>query len=158
MSCHSCRLNHVVSIVSCRVINLYFILTYFNRSGGSTRSCRVWIFVHVVASMVSYCFFSDKRLDRVKYFGLTCKKNNTFRWFLNKIRRGFRRQHSPKILSCVLQYVFLLFQVSLGALVKKPLPGSLVHRFSWSFRKFIIKLLGSIAQFCRRRPEIILPS
>ena len=85
-------------------------------------------------------------------------KNNTFRWFLNKIRRGFIRQQVPKILSCVLQYVFLLFQVSLGAFLKKPLLGSLAHRFAWSFRKFMIKHVESIVQFCRRYPEIILPS
>ena len=77
MSCHSCRVIHVVSF-------MYFILTYFNRSGGSTRSCRVWIFVQVVASMVSYCFFSDKRPDRVKHFGLTCEKTILFVAFWRK--------------------------------------------------------------------------
>ena len=87
MSCHSCRVIHVVSFMSCcscRVITSYFILTYFNGLGGSTRSLRVWIFVHVVASMVSYGFFSDKRLDRVKYFGLTCKKTILFVDFWTK--------------------------------------------------------------------------
>ena len=87
MSCHSCRVIHVVSFMSsqsCR-LNLYFILTYFNRSGGSTRSCRVWIFVHVVASMVSYCFFSDKWPHRVKYFGLACKKTAHFVDFSKKL-------------------------------------------------------------------------
>ena len=87
MSCHSCRVTHVVSFMSCRscrVITSYLILTYFNGLGGSTRSLRVWIFVQAVASMVSYCFFSDKRLDRVKYFGLTCKKAILFVDFWTK--------------------------------------------------------------------------
>ena len=80
MSCHSCRVTHVVS---CH--HVVFNINYFNRSGGSTRWLRMEIFVQVVASMVSYCFFSDKWPDRVKKIGLACKKTTLFVDFWMKL-------------------------------------------------------------------------
>ena len=61
------------------------ILPYFNRLGGSTRSWRLRIFVQVVSTMVSYCFFSVKRLGRTKLFGLACKKTTLFVDFSMKL-------------------------------------------------------------------------
>ena len=130
MSCHSCR-----------VIISYLILAYFNRPDGSTRRLPMDIFAQVFASMVSYCFFSDKWPDWVNNFGLACRNNNTFRLFLNEIGRGFIRQRSPKILSRVLQYVFFWggFAWRLGTC--EP-----TRTFGASFR---VKLLHIHYQTCR---------
>ena len=156
MSCHSCRLNHVVSIVSCRVINLYFILTYFNRSGGSTRPCRLWIFVQVVASMVSYGFFFQTSGQIESNISALPVKKQHFSFIFQG--NWWRLQTPAVVEDFVVCFTIRFFLVSLGASRSPWLLGCLVHRFVWSFRKFIIKLVESIAQFCRRRPEIILPS
>ena len=143
MSCHSCRFNHVVSY-------LYFILTYFNRSGGSTRSCRLWIFVQFVASMVSYCFFSDKRPDRVKNFGLACKKTTLFVDFWIKFVEASYRKFPRKFYRVFYNTCFFFFGFarSLEKSAATPLFGA-------SFR---MKLSQIYHQTCREYRRILSSS
>ena len=123
------------------------ILPYFNRLGGSTRSWRLRIFVQVVSTMVSYCFFSVKRLGRTKLFGLACKKTTLFVDFWMKLVEAPYASECRRFCRVFYNTCFCFFRFRLELRE--------IYTYSEIWRSFCVKLSRIHYQTCREYRTIL---